>query len=520
MKIWKKILLGFISVILIMMFVDIYALRNNIDIIRKIDNLEISKRVELSQSNKTKYLLQEIDLNIKELFLEMELENENREILESKRIIGESIPKIDESLTKLAIATKTGYDLAETEDESAREKEELQYVDSLTELTENFFISLQKIQNILDGGKLNKAKDLYEEETELLVNDARKLLTVMSVNSEEEVAWAIKELNEKVDRTLQLGIYLTILSILLAISIGLYIAKTISDPLNKIIEGTNQIRKGNLKTKVRLKTKGELQLLANSFNKMAIELYKQASSSKKLNNELIESNKSKDTFFSVIAHDLRNPFNVILGLADLLNTQYDSFDEDERKKVINEINNASKLTYELLENLLNWARSQTGKIKIIKENLNLKMLADRSIESYALNAEQKNITIHNNIQDKTNIYADHYTLTVIINNILNNAIKFTNKDGNIFFSAISENGNVELTIKDTGIGMSKEIIKSLSANTYISSNIGTNKEKGTGLGLTLIKEFTEKNDGKISIISNPGEGTEFKISFPYNETAG
>ncbi|MGV8092729.1 MAG: sensor histidine kinase [Mangrovibacterium sp.] len=132
---------------------------------------------------------------------------------------------------------------------------------------------------------------------------------------------------------------------------------------------------------------------------------------------------------------MKNPFGVIFGFADLLITQYDDFDEEERKKFIWEINNSSKLIYELLENLLTWARSQRGKIEIKKENLDLKSVTERSIASYTANARQKNIRIRNEITEDVTVYADKYTLSVIINNVLNNAIKFTREGGQVIFSA-------------------------------------------------------------------------------------
>ncbi len=514
MRIWKKILLGFISVIVIMMIVDFNALRNNIDIINKIDDLEISKRVELSQSNKIAYALQRLNSNQREIFLEIENPEKVWEVIESGKAINESIPRLKESVRVLHNATQIGFDLSEEEEDLKREKDELLLVDSLVNMTNHFIASLQTVQKIQERKKYQEAENLYENETEPASRKIEQLIEVIVSNAEEEVEWAVKQLNGQVDRAIRLGVYLTILSVILALSIGFYISRSISGPLNKLIDGTNQVRKGNLEANVELNTKGELQSLADSFNNMTRELKKQVSSIDKLNKELVETNDSKDAFFSIIAHDLKNPFGVILGLADLLMTQYNDFDEEERKKFIYEIDNSSKLIYELLENLLTWARSQSGKIKIKKENLDLKEVAEKSIASHNANARQKNIGIMDEIPENVTIYADKYTLSVIINNVLNNAIKFTPEGGKINFSVKVEPEQVEISIRDTGVGMSKEALAGLFMSSGLPTSPGTNDEKGTGLGIILIKEFIERNDGKFHVESEPGVGTDFRFSLP------
>jgi len=514
MKIWKKILLGFISVILIMMIVDFNALQNDIDIIRKVDDLEISIRVELSQSNKVAYTLQQIKLNQRELFLEIENPEKAWSADESRQAIEKNIPRLRESVHALRKAAQTEYNLSEEEKDIEREKNELQQIDSLIRMTDFFILSVQNVQKLQDEKKYRQAEALYKRDTGPVSRRIQQLTDIIVSNAEKEVKWAIKELNDQVNQAIGLGIYLTILSIVLALLIGFYISRSISGPLDKLIEGTNQIRKGNLKANVDLNTRGELKQLADSFNNMAKELREQISSSDKLNKELMESNQSKDAFFSIIAHDLKNPFSAILGLADLLTNQYNDFDEKERKEFIDEINNSSKIVYELLNNLLTWARSQSGKIQLNREILDLKLIAERSIGSYTASARQKDIGILNKIPEHVTVYADQYTLSVIINNVLNNAIKFTGEGGMIVFSAKAGPESVEISIKDTGVGMSKEILDGLLAPAGLSTNPGTNNEKGTGLGMTLIREFIGKNDGTFHIESEPGAGTDFRITLP------
>ena len=144
----------------------------------------------------------------------------------------------------------------------------------------------------------------------------------------------------------------------------------------------------------------------------------------------------------------------------------------------------------------------------------MKSVTERSIASYDANARQKNIGIMDEIPENVTIYADKYTLSVIINNVLNNAIKFTPEGGKINFSVKVEPEQVEISIRDTGVGMSKEALAGLFMSSGLPTSPGTNDEKGTGLGIILIKEFIERNDGKFHVESEPGVGTDFRFSLP------
>ncbi|HUS86944.1 MAG TPA: two-component regulator propeller domain-containing protein [Bacteroidales bacterium] len=230
--------------------------------------------------------------------------------------------------------------------------------------------------------------------------------------------------------------------------------------------------------------------------------------------KLSEANATKDKFFSIIAHDLLNPFGVILGLSDILNSEYDDIDMLERKNMINEIDKSSKLTYQLLENLLTWSRSQRGKIQINKERFNLKELVTNSVECYMPGADKKNLQIINNISDKIEIEVDKFTISMVINNIINNAIKFTPKGGKITISALTVDDRIKLIVQDTGIGMSQETVAKLFRIDESYSTLGTNKEKGTGLGLIICKEFIEMNKGSIEVKSEAGKGSSFIIYLP------
>jgi len=225
-------------------------------------------------------------------------------------------------------------------------------------------------------------------------------------------------------------------------------------------------------------------------------------------------NATKDKFFKIISHDLRSPFNSIIGFSDLLNTQYDSFDELQRKEFVKSINTSSHDAYKLLENLLTWARTQTDDIIINKKNLNLKKLVDTSISPYLSNAGSKKISVINNVQPELIISIDENTALTFIRNLVSNAIKFTSNGGSVTIDSDVIEDKINLHITDTGVGMSPGIIDTLFHVDKNTSKNGTNNEKGTGLGLVICKEFIEKNGGSISVKSEINKGSEFTISLP------
>ncbi|MCD6179303.1 MAG: CHASE domain-containing protein [Bacteroidales bacterium] len=228
-------------------------------------------------------------------------------------------------------------------------------------------------------------------------------------------------------------------------------------------------------------------------------------------------NATKDKLFSIIAHDLKSPFNIILGYSDLLKSEYKQFEPHQRTKLINNIYESSKNAFNLVENLLLWANSQSDNIKLSKESLNLKKLIIESIEAHQFAAENKNITIEINVPPQLNINADKFTLQTIIANLFNNAIKFTYAKGKIIIDVKQIEGAVEICITDNGIGISEEVLPKLFQVNDNISTLGTENEKGTGLGLLLCKEFVEKYNGKIWAESEPEKGSKFCFTIPISK---
>ncbi len=232
------------------------------------------------------------------------------------------------------------------------------------------------------------------------------------------------------------------------------------------------------------------------------------------NTHLMQLNSTKDKFFSIIAHDLKNPFTAILGFSELLSTKYNKLPEEKKLKYSEVIYNSSKNIYSLLENLLQWARTQTDKIVFEPVVFNLKQLVDQNIALLKENLTDKKITVSPNIEERCNVYADRNMINTVIRNILSNAIKFTNINGKILINSLKKNGVVEVSIKDNGIGMSEKETRKLFRVDINFSRNGTGGEIGTGLGLILCKEFIEKNGGTIWVESMTGKGSKFLFTIP------
>jgi signal transduction histidine kinase len=234
----------------------------------------------------------------------------------------------------------------------------------------------------------------------------------------------------------------------------------------------------------------------------------------KRNKELEQINATKNKLFSIIAHDLRNPFNSILGFAEMLMNDYEKFSDRQRKEIIALIDKSSKNTFELLENLLLWSKIQIDKIEITKKKVQLRSLINEALSAYAHVAERKDISVEIDVSEKFYVHADVFTIKITIANLFSNAIKFTPTNGSIKIGATRQQRFVEVSISDSGIGIPADIIPGLFSATGNNSTPGTGNEKGSGLGLTLCKEFVEKNGGRIWAESQVGQGSSFYFTLP------
>lgn len=233
-------------------------------------------------------------------------------------------------------------------------------------------------------------------------------------------------------------------------------------------------------------------------------------------NELIELNATKDKFFSIIAHDLKNPFNGILGFSNLLEEDYNQLDDEERKLFIHQIKNAANTAYKLLENLLEWSRAQTGSLQWEPDYFDLSNIVNETILLLKEQAGSKEIRLVSFVPYNTIVYADLNMIKTVLRNFIQNSIKFTNRNGEIRIHCQADNKHITTTVKDNGIGINEEILKKLFKIDQKIISEGTEKERGTGLGLILCKEFIEKNGGTITLKSKEGIGSEFSFTIPTN----
>nr|NQU89506.1 hypothetical protein [Bacteroidota bacterium] len=231
-------------------------------------------------------------------------------------------------------------------------------------------------------------------------------------------------------------------------------------------------------------------------------------------NLLREANATKDKFFSIIAHDLRNPFNALLGLTEILYDQWDELSDPDKLEMIDTIRKDSENTYKLLVNLLDWSKIQKGAMKPKIEKTNLKETISNTLMELAANVDMKSIRVFNELLNHSYVAADQFMLKTIFRNILSNAIKFTPKEGQIVITSQQKERSVICVVSDTGVGMSESKRKKLFSVENTQSDPGTDGEIGTGLGLVITYEFVRLLDGKIWVESLHGKGTKFFVLIP------
>lgn len=233
--------------------------------------------------------------------------------------------------------------------------------------------------------------------------------------------------------------------------------------------------------------------------------------------QLYDLNATKDKFFSIIAHDLRNPFNQLFGLTDLILQNFNEYSFSELKEYIGLLNKSAKNGHNLLENLLEWARSQSGRKEVNPFIFKVKQIVDKVIEILSITAEAKNIKIYSNITSEYQIFADANMTNTIFMNLLSNAIKFTPNNGKVVLDAKDLGDEIQFSVKDNGVGISEANIKKLFRIDLHHSTKGTNNEAGTGLGLILCNEFISLSKGKIWVESQKNIGSTFYFTLPKYE---
>lgn len=242
---------------------------------------------------------------------------------------------------------------------------------------------------------------------------------------------------------------------------------------------------------------------------------------KNIEKELTESkavaelaNAAKDKFFSIISHDLRGAFSSFFCFVNLMKNRRKNLSEEKITKLYDDMSGSAESSYKLLDNLLQWARSQTGKIQLKREKLLLQELVNEMFEFTNYQADQKKIRLESKIPSAEIAYGDKNMIQTVIRNLIANAIKFTPQHGKIIVETEKHNDQIQLSISDTGVGIKQEIMDKLfRIDTQVTSK-GTENEKGSGLGLILCKEFVERNGGEIWVESKLGKGTTIRFTLP------
>lgn len=290
------------------------------------------------------------------------------------------------------------------------------------------------------------------------------------------------------------------------IALSIFIIILLFYSINLLRLRSLRLKKESLEKEISIRT--EELLMTNDTLKQEV------ATRKKTEIELKEANHTKDKFFSIIAHDLKSPFNVLLGLSEILDQDFDGMRNEEKKEIVSALRKSSDELYRLLENLLSWARTQQGKLIMTPSKIKLSEIVDENILLLKNQAKVKNIDISSAINPDLSAMADHNAITTVIRNLLSNAIKFTNIGGEIHFTSTQSDKQVFIAVTDNGIGISEANMSKLFRIDEQFKQEGTMREKGTGLGLAICKELTEANKGTLTVKSTVGKGSTFTIALP------
>lgn len=319
---------------------------------------------------------------------------------------------------------------------------------------------------------------------------------------------------------------LILLDIMLPDTDGFEICKKLkADEKTKDIPVIFLSAKRELEDKLRGFEMGAVDYITKPFEEIEViarvsahaRLKKSADMIREYSSALEKANAAKDKLFSVISHDLRGPVGSVHTLLELLIQNI--FNEDEKEEFLKDAERSVKSILELLETLLHWARSQQNRIEYSPERIDMTELIQENISLLRNAAKNKSIRLTAEICEPVYAYADRDTMTTVLRNLISNAVKFTPESGEISISATSGENQVEITVKDSGIGISRENVKKLFTIDRSVVRHGTNREKGTGLGLVMCKEFVDKNRGNIRVETRVGKGSSFIVTLP-NPSSG
>ncbi len=400
-----------------------------------------------------------------------------------------------------------------TEDRAEREKllkESIAYLDSAYILAKNTDVlsaqvmamkhktqaykMLGEYENALDASLL-----LFELNDSLMSKD--KIQEINQLEARYQFQQQLRQINklssdkqqaDKVIRYQKRALYLSILFV------GIFLA------LIFLMERLNRQRK---------KANKSLIISNKSIQQRNEELATQRDEIEAYARELQEINSTRDRLYSIIAHDLKGPFNSLLGFSDILMTDWNSLSEEERRDMIILINKTSSENYNLVLNLLEWSRFQSGKIALYLQDLNIGDTLSNIREQMLTSAELKKIKLKISSGQHITAKLDEHLLSTVLRNLISNAIKFTHKGGEIQLEASEKDNRISISVQDNGIGMSDDQLNQIKNLGEMESQTGTEGENGTGLGIKICFEFAQKMGGQIEIDSTEGKGSCFRLVF-------
>ncbi|MDA3868054.1 MAG: tetratricopeptide repeat protein [Salinivirgaceae bacterium] len=259
---------------------------------------------------------------------------------------------------------------------------------------------------------------------------------------------------------------------------------------------------------MKVRTNKKLHRLNNELSNLNTDLQQSQKSLRQLN-------ATKDKFFSIIAHDLKNPFTALVSLADILHEKFQVMEEHRKSEILNQIHIAAKNTFRLLENLLEWSKAQQGGVVYTPVEVDVATEINHAVDLYVNALHQKDIDVKIDISQYLEVTTDKHMLSFVLRNLIGNAVKFTPFSGKIIIRMEKRKNDLLVSVKDTGVGMTRSVMERLFDLNVHYTTEGTNKERGAGLGLILCKDFVTKMGGDIMVESTPGEGSAFSFTLPY-----
>lgn len=519
-SIYKKLTLGFgittLAIIAGSMF-NYYILEKNISIIRNIANVHAPSGQAV---NDLYFEISNSKMLIKNwVFIEVKSNTPNKQRLvdfHEKRY-----PKLRNKLYYLA--------------DSWEAKEQKQLNNIITLIEDSLIPQHRFIMNKLDSFEsydnpmiLFESMSMVEQEDDPVMdlsnNILAKLDTLNNVISEkyDQAKNQMEASNERFrDAILVVGLLLMLISI----GTGLFLSYQIIKPIRKLQAAAREIARGNLDIRVSLNSRDELQTLGDNFDIMVENLRHSRKKLQKANEKLRQSqqnleksNATKDKFFSIIAHDLRAPFSAFVSVSDVLANSQGSLSPERKQSFAQNIHQSAIHLNNLIDNLLQWSRTQTDRLDFDPEEIDLNMLLDEIIPVTQTQAQNKNIRVLKKTNSPIVAECDHNLISAVIRNLVSNAIKYSHENSRVeIYAKEIENRIVEVSVKDHGIGISEADIEKLFRIDINTKYIGESTEKGTGLGLILCKEFVEKHGGNILIKSEVNKGSVFSFTLPKNQ---